>query len=134
LVFGDPRALRQLEAVVHPAVARLRDEKLQELRRLETPPPVVVLEAVKLIESGQAHDCDVVWCVTCRPDIQMQRLMDKRGLSAAAARARVTAQPGLEAKRAASGAAPFVEIENNGPLAELTARVEAEWAKLIAAA
>lgn len=134
LVFSDPRALRQLEALVHPAVALLRDEKLQTLHRLDAPPAVVVLEAVKLIESGQARDCDVVWCVTCRPDFQAQRLMDKRGLSAAAARARVAAQPGLKAKRAALGAVPFVEIENNGSLDELTCRVQAELAKIVVGA
>lgn len=132
LVFGDARALRQLEAVVHPAVAQLREEKLQALRQSESPPPVVVLEAVKLIESGQAHGCDVVWCVTCRPDVQTQRLMANRGLSAAAARARVESQPGLEAKRTLLSGVPFVEIENNGSLEELEQRVGEEWEKIIA--
>ncbi|MDF2439811.1 MAG: dephospho-CoA kinase [Abditibacteriota bacterium] len=132
LVFSDQRALRQLEALVHPAVARLREEKLQALRSSEAPPSVVVLEAVKLIESGQARGCDVVWCVTCHPDIQTRRLMEKRGLSAAAARARVSAQPGLEAKRGAVGEVPFVEIENNGTLDDLTGRIETELAKIVA--
>lgn len=131
LVFGEARALRQLEALVHPAVASLRDEKLRLLRAADEPPPAVVLEAVKLIESGQARGCDVVWCVTCHPDVQTQRLMENRGLSAAAARARVVSQPGMTAKRATLGDVPFVEIENNGSPDELARRVDEEWAKLI---
>ena len=131
LVFGDAQALRRLEALVHPAVAALRVLKLEWLRRQDNPPPVVVMEAVKLIESGQARDCDAVWCVACSEETQMRRLMQERGLDEAAARIRLRAQPTLAEKRAAWGALPLVLLHNDGTREQLAAQVEAAWARLM---
>jgi dephospho-CoA kinase len=127
LVFADPSALRQLEALVHPAVAALREEKLAALRALPEPPPAAVLEAVKLIESGQAQNCDTVWCVVCAPDVQLERLMTRRGLDEAAAKARLANQPDAAAKQALLGSVPLVLIPNNGTLDELRERVLSQW-------
>jgi dephospho-CoA kinase len=130
IVFQNPDVLKKLETIVHPAVAELREEKLKVLRaRPET--EVVVLEAVKLIESGQARGCEEVWCVVSTPEIQLQRLMEKRGLSEEQARARLASQPSREEKRAqleysASGV-PLVFLENNGTVEELSRVVEQEW-------
>ncbi|HEX8235103.1 MAG TPA: dephospho-CoA kinase [Abditibacteriaceae bacterium] len=133
LVFNDAEALRRLEALVHPAVAALREQKIRELKATAQP-PAVVLEAVKLIESGQAASCDVVWWVTCRESVQKERLMHNRGLDEAAATRRLAQQPSPQKKRALLGDVPLVEIENNGSLRELEARVEAEWSKRAPAA
>jgi dephospho-CoA kinase len=127
LVFNDAAALRQLEALVHPAVAALREEKVKTLQASSTAPPAVVFEAVKLIESGQARGCDVVWCVTCEPDVQLSRLMTQRGLSQEAARARLANQPGVAQKRAMLGPVPLVLIPNDGSLEALRASVEQAW-------
>ncbi len=131
LVFGDAQALRRLEALVHPAVAALRVLKLEWLRRQDDPPPVVVMEAVKLIESGQARDCDAVWCVACSEETQMRRLTQNRGLSEDAARVRLRAQPTADEKRAAWGALPLVLLHNDGTREQLEAQVAAAWARLI---
>ena len=127
IVFADAEALRRLEALVHPAVAALRDEKLRAVAEQTPRPPAVVLEAVKLIEAGQASSCAAVWCVMCAPEVQLQRMMTTRGLSEEAARARLAHQPSLETKLALLGNVPLVLIENNGTLNELEARVEEEW-------
>lgn len=135
-VFKDAAALRRLEVLVHPAVAALREEKLRALRQSESVPPAVVLEAVKLIESGQARGCDAVWCLTCAPAMQLERMMHTRGLSAIEAWARMEHQPPIEGKPAllqqSAGAIPFVLIENNGTREELEAKVAAEWQALMA--
>ena len=130
LAFGDARAMRRLEALVHPAVAALRVLKLEMLRRAPNPPEFVVLEAVKLIESGQAADCEQVWCVACSPETQLRRLMEARGLDENAARARLASQPDPQARRAAWGNLPLVMISNDGTLAQLEAQVDAAWARL----
>jgi dephospho-CoA kinase len=130
LVFNDAAALRRLEALVHPAVAALREEKVTTLQARSPAPPAVIFEAVKLIESGQARGCDVVWCVTCEPDVQLARLMTQRGLSEEAARARLANQPGVAQKRAMLGEVPLVLIPNNSGLEVLRARVEQEWLNL----
>jgi dephospho-CoA kinase len=117
---------------VHPAVAALRDEELRALE-LQNPSQIVVLEAVKLLESGQARGCAAVWCVSCAPEIQMQRLMQKRGLDENAARARLKSQPPRKQKQKLAEVAkvPLVFIENNGTPDELAAQVEALWREFL---
>ncbi|MBV9468952.1 MAG: dephospho-CoA kinase, partial [Abitibacteriaceae bacterium] len=131
VVFKDRTALLRLEALVHPAVAALRDQKIKAVREV-VPASPIVLEAVKLIESGQAMQCDAVWCVTCLPEVQRQRLMQDRGLSESAARERLENQPPLDQKAKLIGAIPLVMIENNGSLEMLESHVEQEWHKLLA--
>ena len=127
LVFADAEALRRLEALVHPAVEALRDEKLHVLHGADPRPPAIVIEAVKLVEAGQGAHCAAVWCVSCAREVQLRRLMATRGLSEEAARARLAHQPPLEAKQALLGPVPLVLIENSGTPQELEARVDKEW-------
>ena len=92
LVFSDPERLRELEAIVHPAVRREILAVLEAARSAAA--PAVVVEAIKLVESGLAALCDEVWLVTCDPDAQLERLRE-RGLPAADAAQRIAAQRGL---------------------------------------
>lgn len=89
IVFADPTALRDLEAIVHPAVrprilAAIAETDPQQTR-------AVVIEAIKLVEGGLAGLCDEVWLVTCAPAVQRERLVG-RGADAADAEARIRAQ------------------------------------------
>lgn len=129
VVFNDAAALRRLELLTHPAVAALRDEKLRALQSQSEPPPVVVIEAVKLIESAQAGNYRQVWCVICSPQKQLQRMMETRGLSEDQARARLAAQPTLSHKQSLLAALdiPLICIENNGSVEALEKRVEELW-------
>jgi dephospho-CoA kinase len=92
IVFSDPAALRDLEAIVHPAVrprilARIADAESGGAR-------AVVIEAIKLVEGGLAEMCDEVWLVTCDPAVQRERLIG-RGSSEQDADQRITAQWGV---------------------------------------
>ncbi len=92
IVFADPAALRDLEAIVHPAV---RPRILGALdRAAEAGAPAVVVEAIKLVEGGLAELCDEVWLVTCSAAAQRARLA-ARGLSPAEIALRRRAQEGL---------------------------------------
>jgi len=92
LVFADPEALRDLEAIVHPAV---RPRILAALDAADVAgAPAVVIEAIKLVEGGLADLCDEVWLVTCDPNVQLERLLG-RGSPEAEARARIAAQGDL---------------------------------------
>jgi dephospho-CoA kinase len=105
IVFRDPAQLRRLESIVHPAVL------IESARRLmEAATPVVVYEAIKLIEAGRAEMCDALWVVTARPDVQLQRLMRDRQMSEAEARQRIEAQPPQSEKTRRAA----VIIDNSG--------------------
>lgn len=89
LVFADPAALRDLEAIVHPAV---RPRIAAAVAAAEgAGSDIVVIEAIKLVEAGYAAECDEVWLVTCSPDVQRERLV-WRGLDDATAAERIAAQ------------------------------------------
>jgi dephospho-CoA kinase len=92
LVFDDPRELADLEAIVHPAV-RERAERAFA-RAAADGAPVVVVEAIRLVEGGLAGSCDEVWLVECPPEAQLARLVD-RGMAPADAAQRIAAQEGL---------------------------------------
>jgi dephospho-CoA kinase len=93
IVFSDPAALRDLEAIVHPAV---RPRILAQIAAAEAAgTEAVIIEAIKLVEGGLSELCDEVWLVTCDPAVQRGRLVG-RGLAADDADQRMTAQAGLE--------------------------------------
>jgi dephospho-CoA kinase len=89
LVFTDPAALRDLEAITHPAV---RERIGRELRADEAAGvPVTVIEAIKLVEGPLAELCDEIWLVTCDASSQRDRLLG-RGAPAEDADRRIAAQ------------------------------------------
>lgn len=89
LVFADPERLAELEAIVHPAVARLEQDAIRaaDARR----PAAIVVEAIKLVEADHARWCDEVWLVVCDPESQLARLVG-RGMAESDARQRMAAQ------------------------------------------
>jgi dephospho-CoA kinase len=89
LVFADPAGLAELEAMVHPAVERLEQEKIRAADA--TRPSAIVLEAIKLIEAGHAPWCDEIWLVICDPTSQLARLVGRR-MAESDARQRIIAQ------------------------------------------
>jgi len=118
IVFADEAALRRLEAIVHPAVIARTEELIES-----SPEPVVVVEAIKLIEAGMDKACGALWVVTCRKEQQLARLMEQRGLTEGEARQRIEAQPPQEAKLALAD----VVIDNSGSLEETWRQVKREW-------
>jgi dephospho-CoA kinase len=95
IVFADPAALRDLEAIVHPAV---RPRILDAIQRAEAEGArAVVVEAIKLVEGGLAELCDEVWLISCDPAAQAARLR-ARGVDDADATARVAAQGDVESR------------------------------------
>lgn len=90
LVFADPQARRDLEALTHPAIARLAVERLQQLRAAGH--PLILYEAPLLFEAGAEGRVDKVLVVTIDPEIQLQRLMARDGLDREPARRRIAAQ------------------------------------------
>jgi dephospho-CoA kinase len=120
-VFADPAALRRLEAIVHPAVGAEIDRRLAT-----TTAPVVVIEAIKLVEAGMHARGDALWLVTCPPDVAIRRLVEERGMDEAETRRRLAAQAPIESKLAIAD----VVIDNGGTLEETRRQVEAAWSRI----
>jgi dephospho-CoA kinase len=97
IVFADPEALRDLEAIVHPAV---RPRIVAAMDAADAAGArAVVVEAIKLVEGGLAALCDEIWLVTCDPAVQRERLLG-RGDVSVDADARIAAQGDLAARLA----------------------------------
>lgn len=122
LVFRDPEALRRLETAVHPATQARVNELIAQAKE-----PVVVVEAIKLIEAGMHHRCDELWVVTSPRPLQIRRLMEYRGMSEADAALRVDAQPPQEQKADLADRL-FV---NDGGLDELEKKVREAWHEIV---
>ncbi len=123
VVFVDPAARRDLEAIVHPEVRRLFAEATESYRDTDA---VVVMTAPLLVEAGMHTAFDVLVVVSTSVQKQIDRLMRDRGMSEAAVRARIDAQLPLETKAEVAD----ILIDNEGTIAELEAQVERAWAQL----
>jgi len=109
IVFADPVALRDLEAIVHPAVrVRILDAFAAAER---SGAPFIVVEAIKLVEGGLADACDEVWLVTCASPAQRARLVE-RGLDPAEIDRRIAAQSGIVER---AGPVASRVIDTSGP-------------------
>ena len=118
VVWRDPAALKDLEAIVVPAVRAEIRRRLTESRA-----PAIVVDAIKLIESGLYRELDALWVVSCAPEEQLRRLVAERGLTIEQARARIAAQPPQEDKlRVAT-----LVIDNSGSRAETERQVDQAW-------
>jgi len=128
IVFADDAALRDLEAIVHPAV---RPRIVQAIAEADADrAEAVVIEAIKLVEGGLAELCDEVWLVTCAPDEQRARLIE-RGSSPDDAARRVAAQGDI-AERLAPAATRL--IDTSGALEATRAQVDVALTEVLAIA
>jgi dephospho-CoA kinase len=78
-VAGDPEALKRLEAIVHPLVARARDDFIRRAR--EAGAEAVVLDVPLLFEAGQAAAVDAVVVVSAPAEIQRRRVLERPGMT-----------------------------------------------------
>jgi dephospho-CoA kinase len=99
-VIGDAAALRRLEAIVHPLVARERTRFIALARRRRA--RAAVLDVPLLLETGGERDVDLVVVVSAPRAIQLQRVRRRRKMSAAQADAVIARQmPDAEKRRRA---------------------------------
>jgi dephospho-CoA kinase len=124
IVFNDPDGLAKLEALTHPPV-------IEEIQRLvaSAPTSVVVIEAIKLFESGLAEHCDSTWVVVAPVEMQLTRLVSRRKLTADQAKQRIKAQAPQQEKVAKAD----VVIDNSGPLAKTWTIVKKHYSDLFQA-
>jgi len=122
-VVGEDEALDRLNELIHPLV---RAAVALWLDELDPQPPVAVVEAALLVETGSYRNYDVLVVVWCEPEQQLRRAVD-RGMDQDQARGLLEAQLGLDDKRAVAD----VVIDNSGSLEELSAAVDEAWFEVL---
>lgn len=115
LVFGDPERRRQLEGIIHPRV-RARAAEIEA----EAPDGALLVHDIPLLaETGQAAAFDAVIVVDVPTEVQVQRMVELRGMTREEAEARIAAQATREERLAV---ATHV-LENTGTLDDLRREV-----------
>jgi dephospho-CoA kinase len=125
IVFGDAQKLEKLNAIVHPAV-RARTAELLATAKTENPDAVIVYDVPLLVEADVAHNYDEVVVASAPEDVRIQRMIELRGMTEEAARARISAQAS-EAKRLAIA---DVVIDTGGELQHTLDQVDALWTRV----
>jgi dephospho-CoA kinase len=125
LVFQNPQAKQQLEAIIHPLVSQITEEQTQAA--VQGGQRVLVFDVPLLVESGERwrKKVDKVIVVDCNVDTQRHRVMTRSGLAAE----EIDRIIALQATRAQRLACADVVIFNEG--LSLTA-LDAQVAQLAA--
>jgi len=125
IVFSDPAALSDLNAIVHPKVREEIARRLAREASSASPAEVALVDAPLLVEAGMHRELDAIVVVTCPPEVQVARAV-ARGMREDEARRRIAAQAPVEEKLAVAD----VVIDNGGTLEETEAQVRTAWDRL----
>ena len=117
IVFGDDAKRAVLNELTHPPVVNEIASRLELLQAFDG---VVLLDVPLLVESGVTRNYEAIVVVAAKPETQLRRLVELRGMTPTAAQARMDVQAPLEDKLAV---ATHV-IWNEGSIAELNAAVD----------
>ncbi len=116
-VFGDPEALADLEAILHPPVRRETDRRIEASEA-----EVFVAEIPLLFEAGRGDDFDYTVAVVV-PEERRRSWSEERGVDEAALRAIEARQlSGEEKARRAN-----LVVQNDGDLDKLKGQAEELW-------
>ena len=121
-IFAEPEARERLNAIAHPRMYAMIEERIQRLR--ERGATAVVLDAAILIEAGWDSLVDEVWVVAAPEEMVVQRIGQRNGLPAEQVHQRIRAQ--ITSEERVRHAA--VVIDNGQGLEELDTRVREVWA------
>jgi dephospho-CoA kinase len=125
IVFKDPGARAKLNSLVHPAVIQRQQQWLKQVEAQDSQ-SIAIVDAALMIEAGTYRNYDKIIVVTCRPEIQKQRLNARSKLSEAEIEARIRAQMPMEEK---VKYADFV-IDSSGPIEETLEQVRRVYEQL----
>lgn len=97
-IFGDDGARLDLNAILHPRIIERQDEILKSWEQID-PNGIGIVDAALMIESGGYKRFDKLIVVHCRPEVQLERLMLRNGLTLEEAQRRIGSQMPQEEKQ-----------------------------------
>lgn len=116
IIFHDPAEKNWVEAQIHPFVRQRFAEEMTKLQTVST-----VIQAIPLLfESDLTHQVTEIWVVFCPEEMQLNRLMQRDGLSQTMAQARMNNQWPLALKLSRADQV----LDNSGTLENLYAQVD----------
>jgi dephospho-CoA kinase len=124
IVFGDPRKLAALNAIVHPVIFKRVADRLDKLSETNE---IVVLDAALIVETGLDGICDVIVVVDSSDQDRISRLQRSRGMSFADVRARMAAQ----SERLLLLNTADIAVSNDGTLEDLALEADRVWTELV---
>jgi dephospho-CoA kinase len=124
LVFKDARALKRLNAIVHPLVREWMAARTAEAA--DRGAAVVVQDVPLLFENGLEALFPEVVLVWVPKDVQVERLVSGRGFTRERARDVIGAQMPIDEKRARAQRV----IDNSGTIESTRSQVEHIWSEL----
>ena len=98
IVFSNKEKRTLLNSIIHPLVFEEQDLWLKERER-EDSRGIAIVDAALMIESGGYRRFDKLIVVWCEPDLQLQRLMSRNGLSEDEAKKRIASQMSQDEKK-----------------------------------
>ncbi|MEO6827762.1 MAG: dephospho-CoA kinase [Microbacteriaceae bacterium] len=129
IVFADAAKRARLNAIVHPAVRRLSEERIATAVCAD-PAAVVVYDVPLLVEAAVDHPFDLIVVVHADEQRRIDRLVTLRGLSVRDATLRIRSQ----ADDAERLAVADVVIDANGSVSDTLAQADAVWDRVSGAA
>ena len=91
IVFANPEKRQRLNAILHPRIIERQDQILNAWES-EDPHGIAIVDAALMIESGGYKRFDKLIVVHCRPEVQLERLMLRDGMSLDEAQKRIDSQ------------------------------------------
>jgi dephospho-CoA kinase len=122
LIFADGAKRRLLEDILHPEIRKLADERIA--MEAQSGQQRLIYMAPLLIEAGVTDRVDTIWVVTVRPEVQLERLMRRDGISLEQAQSIIGSQMPLAEKERHGN----VVIDNSGTPEQTRLNLEIVWA------
>lgn len=122
IIFKEPTARKDLEAITHPQIRLAMWEQMRQAEEAH-PDKLVVVDVPLLYESKLQGYFQKVMVVYVSETIQLQRLMERDGLPLDAAELRLQAQMAIETKKRLAD----VVIDNTGSIADTEKQIQLFW-------
>jgi len=125
IVFSNPDQLSRLNQIMHPLMARMVAEKIEDLRGQGV--EVAVVEAALLFEAGWDSLVEEVWVTDSSEDLVIQRLSERSGLTQGEARKRISSQMDRFERLSRAD----LVIDNSGDIAAMESTIDQMWERRV---
>lgn len=127
IIFHNPSERQALNDITHPAIRQEIRRQVQAYER-EHPGQPVVVDIPLLLEAREEYPyLNTIVVVYVPQEVQLQRLMERDGISEEQAEARLSSQLDIEQKKQLAD----IVIDNSGTLADTEQQVDKLWQRMV---